>query len=109
MNLLKKAYNVLFKSKTNRRVIKNDTTKVSYNELNVVIISMPNLKNKSFKIANWFCKVGEVVNKGDILCELENELNTIEFESYKSGRLVEITTKKGFIYKDELICKIEKF
>lgn len=108
MNILRKIYKALFEPKLNRREVKNTIHKVAYNNDNIEIIKMPNLNNKPFKLIAWFCKVGELINEGEFICELENESTTIEFQSYISGRLVEITTKKGVISTDEMICKIER-
>jgi pyruvate/2-oxoglutarate dehydrogenase complex dihydrolipoamide acyltransferase (E2) component len=68
---------------------------------------MPNINNQSFKISKWFCKVGEIIKEGEIICELENKKNIMEFESYNSGKLVSITNKTENLKCGDEIAKIE--
>ncbi|MCG1036850.1 lipoyl domain-containing protein [Polaribacter sargassicola] len=109
MGKLTNFFDAIFKSKLTNKEVNNTITKIDYIPSNIEIIKMPNINNKQFKVSKWFCKVGNTVKKGDIICELDSKGNTIEFESFISGKLVEITTKKGFLNYKEEICKIERF
>ena len=108
MSALKKKLTSLFTSKLSKKEVKNTISKINYNSNKIEIIKIPNINNTGFRISKWFCKVGEFVDEGDIICELENETVTIEFESFVSGKLVEISTKKGVLLPDEIICILEK-
>ena len=46
-------------------------------------------------LAKWFKKVGDSVNEGDILAEIETDKATMEFESFHEGELLHIGIKEG--------------
>ena len=108
MSLFRKIFNGLFSKKKDLRIIKNSIFEIPYDEHKVQIILMPNMNNQSFKISKWFCKVGEDINEGDIICELENEKISLEFESLNSGKLVSISNRTSNLKNGDEICKIEK-
>ena len=39
-------------------------------------------------LTNWYFKIGDIINKGDIVCDIENENIVMEFESIFSGRII---------------------
>jgi pyruvate dehydrogenase E2 component (dihydrolipoamide acetyltransferase) len=41
-------------------------------------------------VAKWLKKVGDKINEGDILAEIETDKATMEFESFNSGTLLYI-------------------
>ena len=41
-------------------------------------------------VAKWFKKVGDQINEGDILAEIETDKATMEFESFNEGNLLYI-------------------
>ncbi len=43
----------------------------------------------------WRKQVGEAVRAGDILCEIETDKSTVEFEAEDSGTLVALYVKAG--------------
>lgn len=47
------------------------------------------------RIASWLKAVGDDVNRGEAIAEVETDKATVEFESLVSGRLVEILHKAG--------------
>lgn len=61
------------------------------------VILMPRLSDTMTEgvIAAWHKKVGEVVNKGDILAEIETDKASMELESYQKGVLLHIGTPNG--------------
>ena len=46
-------------------------------------------------LAKWFKKVGDSVNEGDILAEIETDKATMEIESIEEGKLEKIIFKEG--------------
>lgn len=63
----------------------------------VEIITMPRLSDTMTDgtVATWLKKVGDTVNEGDILAEIETDKATMEFESFYSGTLLFIGIKEG--------------
>lgn len=61
------------------------------------IINMPRLSDTMEEgvVAKWLKKVGEKVNEGDILAEIETDKATMEFESFYSGTLLHIGLQEG--------------
>ena len=63
----------------------------------VEIINMPRLSDtmEEGTVASWLKKVGDVVEEGDILAEIETDKATMEFESFYSGTLLHIGIQEG--------------
>ena len=61
------------------------------------IINMPRLSDtmEEGTVAKWFKKVGDKINEGDILAEIETDKATMEFESFNEGELLYIGIKEG--------------
>ena len=61
------------------------------------VINMPRLSDtmEEGTLAKWFKKVGDSVNEGDILAEIETDKATMEFESFHEGELLYIGIKEG--------------
>src|SRR5690554_2631082 len=61
------------------------------------VITMPRLSDTMTDgtVATWIKKVGDKVNEGDILAEIETDKATIEFESFHSGTLLHIGVQEG--------------
>jgi len=55
-------------------------------------IEMPNLGHdiETAKIIKWVKKIGENVQRGDVIAEVETEKVTLEVEAFDTGTLVEI-------------------
>ena len=52
-------------------------------------IYAPKLGNQSGLIlTKWYVKPGDLVKSGDIVCEIENDNISIEFETYYNGKVV---------------------
>lgn len=90
------------------KIVINDIFEVPYNENKAQIISMPKTENESFKIKKWLCTVGDTILEGTAICELENNKNSLEFESFITGKLVSITSETGILKTGDEICRIEK-
>jgi pyruvate dehydrogenase E2 component (dihydrolipoamide acetyltransferase) len=63
----------------------------------VEIVKMPRLSDtmEEGTVATWLKKVGDDVEEGDILAEIETDKATMEFESFYSGTLLYIGIKEG--------------
>ena len=61
------------------------------------IINMPRLSDtmEEGTVAKWFKKVGDQINEGDILAEIETDKATMEFESFHEGTLLHIGVQTG--------------
>jgi len=63
----------------------------------VEIITMPRLSDtmEEGTVASWLKKVGDSVEEGDILAEIETDKATMEFESFYTGTLLHIGIQEG--------------
>lgn len=63
----------------------------------VEVIKMPRLSDtmEEGTVASWLKKVGDDVEEGDILAEIETDKATMEFESFYSGTLLHIGIQEG--------------
>ena len=63
----------------------------------VEIVKMPRLSDtmEEGTVATWLKKVGDQIEEGDILAEIETDKATMEFESFYSGTLLYIGIKEG--------------
>lgn len=61
------------------------------------VITMPRLSDtmEEGTVAKWNKKVGDAVNEGDILAEIETDKATMEFESFYQGTLLHIGLNEG--------------
>ncbi|TBV25355.1 pyruvate dehydrogenase complex dihydrolipoamide acetyltransferase [Meridianimaribacter sp. CL38] len=73
------------------------------------VINMPRLSDtmEEGTVATWLKKVGDKVEEGDILAEIETDKATMEFESFYEGTLLHIGVQEGETTKvDELLAII---
>src|SRR5690554_1593254 len=73
------------------------------------IINMPRLSDtmEEGTVATWLKKVGDKVEEGDILAEIETDKATMEFESFYQGTLLHIGVQEGETTKvDDLLAII---
>ena len=63
----------------------------------MIDITMPRLSDtmEEGTIATWHKQVGDTVKVGDILCEIESDKATMEYEAYEAGTLAEILVPAG--------------
>ncbi|MGB0443777.1 MAG: 2-oxo acid dehydrogenase subunit E2 [Flavobacteriaceae bacterium] len=61
------------------------------------IINMPRLSDtmEEGTVASWLKQVGDTVEEGDILAEIETDKATMEFESFHEGTLLHIGVQAG--------------
>ena len=73
------------------------------------VINMPRLSDtmEEGTVAVWLKKVGDNIEEGDILAEIETDKATMEFESFHEGTLLHIGVQEGETTKvDELLAII---
>ncbi len=77
-------------------VAETNTEKTAMPE-GVEVITMPRLSDtmEEGTVAKWNKKVGDLINEGDILAEIETDKATMEFESFYSGSLLYIGLEEG--------------
>ena len=63
----------------------------------VIVVTMPRLSDTMTTgiVAKWLKKIGEKVNEGDILAEIETDKATMEFESFNEGTLLYVGVNEG--------------
>ena len=61
------------------------------------IITMPRLSDTMTEgvVAKWLKNVGDKIEEGDILAEIETDKATMEFESFNEGTLLHIGLQEG--------------
>ena len=74
------------------------------------IIRMPRLSDtmEEGNIVGWLKAVGDAVEPGDVLAEVETDKATMELESFQSGTLLYIGQKEGTVPVDGIIAIIGK-
>ena len=74
-----------------------------------IVVNMPRLSDtmEEGTVASWLKKVGDRVEEGDILAEIETDKATMEIESFNEGVLLHIGIQEGETTKvDELLAII---
>ncbi|RIA10564.1 pyruvate dehydrogenase E2 component (dihydrolipoamide acetyltransferase) [Flavobacteriaceae bacterium MAR_2010_72] len=88
-------------TKASKEEKKEDSKEESSGEVElpegVTVVTMPRLSDtmEEGTVASWLKKVGDEVNEGDILAEIETDKATMEFESFQSGTLLYIGLNEG--------------
>lgn len=62
-----------------------------------IVVNMPRLSDTMEEgvVAKWLKKVGDKIEEGDILAEIETDKATMEFESFNEGTLLHIGVQEG--------------
>lgn len=62
-----------------------------------IIVNMPRLSDTMEEgvVATWLVKIGDKIEEGDILAEIETDKATMEFESFNEGTLLHIGVQEG--------------
>ncbi|WKN43729.1 pyruvate dehydrogenase complex dihydrolipoamide acetyltransferase [Tunicatimonas pelagia] len=70
---------------------------VDASDVNATVVTMPKMSDTMEEgvIANWLKKVGDSVESGDIIAEVETDKATMELESYEDGTLLYIGVDAG--------------
>jgi len=74
----------------------------------VSVITMPRLSDtmEEGTVASWLKKVGDSIDEGDILAEIETDKATMEFESFNAGTLLFVGLKEGETAKVDSLLAI---
>ncbi|MBB4119466.1 pyruvate dehydrogenase E2 component (dihydrolipoamide acetyltransferase) [Mesonia hippocampi] len=74
-----------------------NTTQAAEIPAGVEVVTMPRLSDtmEEGTVATWLKKVGDKVEEGDILAEIETDKATMEFESFYEGTLLHIGIQEG--------------
>ncbi|CAM1362020.1 Acetyltransferase component of pyruvate dehydrogenase complex [Tenacibaculum soleae] len=82
------------KTTNNQTTTQNDTVAMPEG---ATVINMPRLSDtmEEGTVASWLKKVGDKVEEGDILAEIETDKATMEFESFNEGVLLHIGVEEG--------------
>lgn len=74
----------------------------------VIVVTMPRLSDtmEEGTVATWLKKVGEEIEEGDILAEIETDKATMEFESFNVGTLLHIGLEEGDSAKVDALLAI---
>ena len=72
------------------------------------VITMPRLSDtmEEGTVASWLKQVGDKVQEGDILAEIETDKATMEFESFHEGTLLYIGVQEGETTKVDALLAI---
>lgn len=72
------------------------------------VINMPRLSDtmEEGTVASWLKKVGDKIEEGDILAEIETDKATMEFESFNEGTLLHIGIEEGGTAKVDTLLAI---
>ncbi|MBW3517687.1 2-oxo acid dehydrogenase subunit E2 [Flavobacterium sp. NKUCC04_CG] len=84
-------------TETTETVKATTTTSAAALPKGVTIVTMPRLSDTMTDgtVATWIKKVGDKVEEGDILAEIETDKATMEFESFQSGILLYVGIQEG--------------
>lgn len=60
-------------------------------------VTMPNLgyDMEEGKVQRWLKQVGDIIERGEAIAEIETDKTTVEMEAMASGRLAEIVVAGG--------------
>ena len=88
----------------------NSSDSASQEELpeGVTVVTMPRLSDtmEEGTVASWLKAVGDEVEEGDILAEIETDKATMEFESFQSGTLLHVGLGEGESAKVDALLAI---
>jgi len=62
-----------------------------------IVVNMPRLSDTMEEgvVAKWLINIGDAIEEGDILAEIETDKATMEFESFNEGTLLHIGVQEG--------------
>ena len=62
-----------------------------------IVVNMPRLSDTMAEgvVTTWLKNVGDTIEEGDILAEIETDKATMEFESFNEGTLLYIGLQEG--------------
>ncbi|WP_075342674.1 lipoyl domain-containing protein [Tenacibaculum agarivorans] len=83
----------------------NEDKQFNVVKINLVEIGVPEFLSeaKEIKILKYNYKVGDFIRKGDILCEIETDTYSLDFESFYSGKITNINRNREVKINDILL------
>lgn len=71
--------------------------KIDTSSIKATIVKMPKLSDtmKEGTVAQWHKKVGDTVESGEVLADIETDKATMEFEAFDDGELLHIGVEEG--------------
>lgn len=75
----------------------SDGEEIDTSDINATVVTMPKMSDTMTEgtVESWLVKVGDMVESGDVLAEIETDKATMELESYFDGELLYIGPEKG--------------
>lgn len=71
-------------------------------------IYTPELGNlKGLVLTQWYFEIGDIVKSGDVVCKIENENITLEFETLYGGKIISTCRLNQKLTKGVEILKLE--
>ena len=94
--------------KKNKRLTEENNNAIISKSENFSVVSMPRLSDtmEEGTVVSWLKKVGDKINEGEIIAEIETDKATMEFESFHSGVLLHIGVDVGQSAKVDSILAI---
>ena len=84
-------------------------SKLTPDKAKIQSVFAPNLgSEKGLILTKWYFKPGDTIIIGDIVCDIENENITMEFESLFKGRIVSTCKLNEKLTSRTEIFKIER-
>jgi len=82
--------------------------KIDTSSINAEIVRMPKMSDTMEEgvIASWLKKVGDSVESGELMAEIETDKATMEYESYNDGTVLYLGAKEGESVKVDGILAI---
>ena len=73
-----------------------------------IVVNMPRLSDTMEEgvVAKWLINIGDSIEEGDILAEIETDKATMEFESFQSGTLLYVGLEEGSSAKVDSLLAI---
>ena len=105
---LKKSPNFRTKEEIETSGSHSSQSKINLEKGKIESIFTPEIGNqKGLILTKWYVKPGEIVKRGDIVCEIGNENIVMEFESFYNGKIVSTCRLNQNLISGTEIFKIE--
>ncbi|MEN1785040.1 MAG: biotin/lipoyl-containing protein [Bacteroidota bacterium] len=74
----------------------------------IQVLKVPDLgKGDNYRITKWHVEIGQIIQKGDFICDVENRHYLMECESLYTGRLITRNLNATKLAVNEELCRIE--
>lgn len=110
--MLRELFNFFFPKNDNPKTRSNkeikDISKYNLERGKFVTVKFPNFSDyKNHILTQWYIKSGDLVSHGDIVCEIEGDEVTMEFETFYNGRITLICSENQKIESGTKLFTIE--